>query len=373
MFQKDIAQKEIQSFNLIPNGAVSIHNPWNDGADDKHPNIYSLASLHYLNGWSGSNYAAANRFIKTLGNREVNFTEIWFPAYDRFGHTIKSDDKLKRKYMQFDNLVGKIAKGLEDKSQLDETLIILLADHSMSEVKENVNPNLICYDAGFRPKIARRKNNYDCMVLAYGYGVGQIYMKDKVEKEKLEERIQLLLEEESVEHVILKEGNKRIVYSQSSTVEISIRDDQYQMIILDGTNPFDYSDSLCQKLSQLHTARESLELTCNEEQPDAIVGTAESMHHPNSPSLRFLASEGYAFGKIRNYVHWPAWINSNRVRSHGTLHRTQSQVPLVIAGPEIIEPKVIQTARNIDWMPTFLELAGYEVPSDIDGQSLLHL
>ena len=71
-------------FHYIPDSAISIHNPWNDGADDKHPNIYSLSSLYYLMRWNGSNRAAVGRFKRALKNRKPKFAEIWFPAYDRF-------------------------------------------------------------------------------------------------------------------------------------------------------------------------------------------------------------------------------------------------------------------------------------------------
>ena len=146
------------------------------------------------------------------------------------------------------------------------------------------------------------------------------------------------------------------------------------MEIIIGKNPFDYSDELCKKLSHYHTARESLELTCMEEQPDAVVEIAQSMSHPDSPQLRFLAAPGYDFGKIRNGTHFPAYYNADRIRTHGNLHIEQSQVPLIISGPNgLVEKRQIPCARHIDWFPTFLEIAGYDAPTDIDGISLLNL
>ena len=360
-------------FHYVPANAISIHNPWNDGADDKHPGIYSLAALNYLRGWEGSNRAAVGRYEWALKNRQpLNFAEICFPAYDRFGHA-KPDDLLKIEYMQLDRHIGKMMKALQDAGQYDETLVIFMADHSMSETHGQTNPNEVARDAGFKPRIGRTRNNFDSRIFSYGYGVGQIYMAKSVSASELEKRINRMLENEAVEHVIFPDENKRIVYSRNSVAEISKRDlaYPYQMKILSGSNPFGYSDELCDLLRKPHIAEESLLWTFNEEQPDAVVGIAESMQHPNSPHLRFLASPGYAFGSNRNLTHLPAIINSHRLRNHGTLHRADSQIPLIIAGPKIIEPRKVAYARNIDWMPTFLELAGYEVPQGLDGVSLL--
>ena len=48
-------------------------------------------------------------------------------------------------------------------------------------------------------------------------------------------------------------------------------------------------------------------------------------------------------------------------------------MPFLIRWPGVVEPGVRTKAmiQNIDYAPTFLEAAGVEVPSDIQGRSLL--
>jgi hypothetical protein len=366
-------------FKYVGSPAISIHNPWNDAANDKHPALYSSASLAYLRGWNGSNAAAIGRFIESLKSTSPVFAELWFPAYDRFGHTL-SDQKLRSRYIGFDKLVGRLANALITRGLMEETLFILLSDHSQSEVAKNINPNLLCHQAGFKPLIGRRREGYDARVFAYGYGVGQIYLNTSggeagsrpIGEAEPEERIRRLLESEAVEHIIVRRDDKLLVKSQRAEVEVEKRDGRYRMMILKGEQPFGYTTQLCARLALWHDAQTSLELTCDEAQPDAVVGIAESMSHPDSPDIRLLAAPDCDFGKMRNFAHFPAFFNANRRRSHGTLHRSQSQVPFVIAGPPIMQSRRVPVARIIDWLPTFLEMAGYQVPDGLDGRSLLH-
>jgi len=65
---------------------------------------------------------------------------------------------------------------------------------------------------------------------------------------------------------------------------------------------------------------------------------------------------------------------------HGLIDKRQAyeesiRIPLVIRCPELIAAKTVVTEdlANIDFMPTFLEVAGAECPKDIAGQSFLPL
>jgi hypothetical protein len=369
---KGFCAKRRTIFHHIPN-SVSIHNPWNDGADDKHPGVYSLGSAGYALGWEGSNFAAVQRYLQTLKSRKPSFAEIWFPAYDRFAHTLP-ESKLLKKYERFDRHFGRIVKGMKETGTYDDTIIIILSDHGMGDVSCNINPNELVLDAGLKPKIARRNKEFNSRVFAYGYSIGQLYLTGLPERE-LERRLVDLVNQKPVEHVIRRvSDNVKIVYSKDAVVQIERADSKYRMVVLSGANPFGYSDSLTKKLGEYRSAKESLELTSKEEQPDAVVGIAEGMNHPDAPPVRFLAANGYAFGKIRNGTHFPAYFNANRIRTHGNLHRKQSQIPMMIAGPKgVIDYREVDCARVIDWMPTFLDIAGYKTDDKIDGVSLLSI
>lgn len=59
---------------------------------------------------------------------------------------------------------------------------------------------------------------------------------------------------------------------------------------------------------------------------------------------------------------------------HGTnLTQSQLHVPLVVAGPGVAPGRHAETTGLIDLAPTLLELAGFEVPRDLEGRSLAAL
>ncbi|MEK7832038.1 MAG: sulfatase/phosphatase domain-containing protein, partial [Acidobacteriota bacterium] len=70
--------------------------------------------------------------------------------------------------------------------------------------------------------------------------------------------------------------------------------------------------------------------------------------------------------------------NGYNLGAHRLIHKMAPyeesvRVPLVIAGPGITARKEDRMALEIDFAPTFLELAGVTIPSDVDGRSLLPL
>lgn len=59
---------------------------------------------------------------------------------------------------------------------------------------------------------------------------------------------------------------------------------------------------------------------------------------------------------------------------HGTnLSQSQIHVPLVIAGPDVVAARHAEATGLIDLAPTLLELAGFEVPTELEGRSLAEL
>ncbi|MDJ0867622.1 MAG: sulfatase [Myxococcota bacterium] len=57
----------------------------------------------------------------------------------------------------------------------------------------------------------------------------------------------------------------------------------------------------------------------------------------------------------------------------GNLFATQTHVPLVVAGPGVPTARIEASVRNLDVVPTLLELAGVEAPAELEGTSLLPL
>jgi arylsulfatase A-like enzyme len=58
----------------------------------------------------------------------------------------------------------------------------------------------------------------------------------------------------------------------------------------------------------------------------------------------------------------------------GYLYEGGLRVPLIVRGPGIVKGRVLETPfLNTDWMPTLLDLAGADVPANLDGMSQVRL
>jgi len=91
--------------------------------------------------------------------------------------------------------------------------------------------------------------------------------------------------------------------------------------------------------------------------------------------LRYLASRG----KLENTLivvvsdHGEEFFDHGSVLHGYTLFEEQLHVPLVVSGPEIEPRRIARITRNIDVVPTVLELLDVPVPEQVQGRSLVPL
>jgi arylsulfatase A-like enzyme len=64
---------------------------------------------------------------------------------------------------------------------------------------------------------------------------------------------------------------------------------------------------------------------------------------------------------------------AHRLREKAAPYDESTRVPLAIAGPGIDQGTVRRLVGHVDYAPTLLELAGVEIPDDVDGQSFVSL
>src|SRR3989338_7172392 len=371
-FSKGNTAKRDTVFRDFPDEAYSVLFPWNDHADDKHAYSTSIAQVHLLKGRRGMDDFATARVVDIIRNEDPKLIFAWFPTGDYYGHRHSDTEKLAKVYIKDDRRIGKIVNALKENGRYDDTVIVVVSDHSMAPVHDNMNPNEILREAGFNPMIWRTRNgDPDSLFLSYGYSVGQVYLLRDHSESELEGKIHALLNNNAIDQVISKNGNgTRRVFSRMGTADIVKKRGLYRMIQLTSSNPFGYPDNLAEKLAQWHTSRESLDWTCEQQYPDAVVGIAESLNHELSPDLRIFAADGYDFGKNRNLIHPFALFNADRVGTHGSLHSSQSRIMMMFAGPDELPRKEVKAARLVDLRPTLADIAGYKVPENIDGISL---
>ena len=92
----------------------------------------------------------------------------------------------------------------------------------------------------------------------------------------------------------------------------------------------------------------------------SVVKTLEANGERENTLIVFTSDNGYNLG-------------AHRLLHKMAPYEESVRVPLVIAGPGIAPRKEDRMALEIDFAPTFLELAGAAIPSDVDGRSLVPL
>lgn len=92
----------------------------------------------------------------------------------------------------------------------------------------------------------------------------------------------------------------------------------------------------------------------------SVVKTLEANGERENTLIVFTSDNGYNLG-------------AHRLLHKMAPYEESVKVPLVIAGPGISARKESRMVLETDYTPTFLELAGAVIPSDVDGRSLLPL
>lgn len=105
------------------------------------------------------------------------------------------------------------------------------------------------------------------------------------------------------------------------------------------------------------------------------VWTREDMSRGTSDDPSFLLfHNGYHDERSPDFlVKYELFHNLTRgsATTHGTPHRYDTHVPLILFGPGIPAGRVHERVNSVDLAPTLAELAGIPAPAEIDGRSLV--
>ncbi|XP_070558489.1 N-acetylglucosamine-6-sulfatase-like isoform X2 [Ptychodera flava] len=95
---------------------------------------------------------------------------------------------------------------------------------------------------------------------------------------------------------------------------------------------------------------------------EGVVNTLQDKKLLDNTYIVFSSDNGYHLGQF------------SMPRDKRQLYEFDIRVPLIVRGPNVPAGKICdEPVLNIDLAPTFVELSGHEVPSNVDGRSLLTL
>jgi arylsulfatase A-like enzyme len=179
----------------------------------------------------------------------------------------------------------------------------------------------------------------------------------------------LLLQSPAIGFVVVRDGVDAVqVYEREGVARIersrSGLEPSYRYSLVSGRDPLFHDDSSPPPLADgaFHGSRKWLDATAALAHPDAVPQLGDLFDSPRLGDVALFAA--------------PCWDFSKKyVGGHGGLERAEMQIPLYFVGPGIEPGRRIFAARQVDLVPTILDLMGLpgrtSAACRMDGKSLL--
>lgn len=376
----DLDPKIPTLFDLIPrskNIFSSIHRGVSSSGNmTQYSRAWYWYYAHLTDHWGLVDEAAEKMTLKALDG-DTEFIFVVFPGIDEFSH-LASPFHLRtiEAYRVLDRAVGNIVKKLKSQGQWDESMIMIVSDHGLSETSRHLPMNQFLESHGismlYYPKIY--KWGFEAANMVSGNAMTHLYFKDVGSRgwkgrstwEEITSRkdriLEKILEREEVDIVAgVSESGEVVVKSRRGEARMGSQLAAHSSpraashkphinYVVKSSDPFGYP-----LLPTLMTDRQCLELTDSTDYPDAIMQILQIFRSARTGDIVISASLG-ADLRVRHEIH-------EHKSSHGGLHREQMKVPFVTNVP--LPPGPV---RSADIFPLVLKLMGRTVPAVIDGQ-----
>ncbi len=368
----DIARSRRTLFELVPK-SVNVFSSVNRGvgfAGDltKFSRIWYWYYAHLTDHWGLIDEAATEKTVRAL-RQSPEFVFTVFPGIDEFSH-LSSPFHFRtiEAYQALDRAVEQIVMDLKRRGQWDETMIVIVSDHGLSETERHFPLNQFLEREGietlYYPKILF-KGSFEAASMVSGNAMSHVYFKNgegregwrgRASWETLKNRkdgvVDRLLEKEEIDLLLAsREDGSVIVKSKRGEASVSERDGEIAYHVR-GSDPFGYP-----KLPEVMTDRESLRLTESTDYPDGFAQVLQIFRSPRAGDVILSAAKGSDL-RLRYEIH-------EHKSSHGSLHREHMKIPLVTNAR--FKPGAV---RSVDVFPTILSLLGRSIPFGIDGESI---
>ncbi len=332
--------------------------------------------------WRKMDGYAVDALKKVYGSGAVpRYSFVWMPAIDHLAHFHGSRDKvIIERAEDVDKHVGSIMKLLQDRGLYDKTLVSMVVDHGLVDTQHhleirdtlrnyglNVLENLTDNDqfnSLYQNNAARgvsgnsfallyfaAKKEGRLNTLAYDWDRKLNYADLRSFPARGSERIDLiglLRKEEGIDFVATKEKEDTLlVFSGDGEGRIE-REYSSLRYSFTGRDPFDYArDTESASLidGRYHDKDEWFMSTRKTKYPDGLFQIVQLFDAQRCGDIVVTAKPGWDL------------MDQGHKASHGSLERTQLQVPCVIAGPGV-KQGTIPIARTVDLYPTYLKFLG---------------
>lgn len=296
---------------------------------------------------------------------DFDFLFAVFPSVDWDSHYHHiTDNRTIEAYKILDESIGEVRADLEKKGLWENTLFLLTSDHGLTP--SHTHFDLGDWMTGYGLKAVYYpviwKSNPKSAVMISGNSFGSIHLlnhkgDDVLRETELvqlmgKERMDNLLKEKAVDHIIYRGDDEGTCYVQNSEGKALIRKNN---------NGYEYHPQTADPLLlgrsiEKCNHREALEASFDTTYPDSMVQIMQLMQSRRAGDLVVNARTGY---DLRDFWEYP-----EHKGSHGSLHTEHMSVPLIYNQKNWAG----HPARTADLFPTILKWMNQQpVPSEGDA------
>lgn len=320
---------------------------------------------HLTDRWEFLDQIALRKTLKAI-EEDFNFLFVVFPGIDEYSHLAHPfHEQTIAQYRFLDRAVGEMVARLKAKGWWDETILWIVSDHGLSQTHTHFCVNTFLEARGlpvfYYPKVFHRRGKKVANMVS-GNGMTHLYFKNgkewagpapREEIEKINPKILTdLVAEPAVDIVALRCADGSVdVLSKRGEAKLKWNGKTLSYAVK-GTDPFGFPSSTP---TLLHSNTSTL---LDTDYPDAPWQIASLFKSSRTGDLVLSAAPGF---DLRLKYEEP-----EHKGSHGSLHREHMLVPVVTNAKLPAE-----ICRTADVFPTLLRLMSKEIPSGMDGVSLV--
>ncbi len=375
-FDSDM-RPEIKTMWEIFDNPKSVFNGVNKGLKKQFNSTFVTRSTlfyyaHLTDRWHFVDHNAYRYLSNIIKKRDFDFSFIVYPSVDEISHRSSPfHPKVREAYRVIDGLVGEMVADLKTAGIYDETLIVLVSDHGLSETKTH-------FDVG--PWLEEQKKirtlyytnifkfKFDAACMISGNGMANLYFgkgESWGRRQSFEElsHTSLLLDELRFRpeiDLVTTQGADGSIHFQTERGHGRFRySEQDKLVRYD----FDRDDPLAvfkkgeADVVNGFTFDRAMERTFDSHYPDVFMQMHQLFHSPRTGDVVLSAKTG---NDLREKFEHPI-----HKASHGAICPEHMKIPLIMNYPT--SQKFI---RSVDVMPTILSLLGKEIPAGIEGKPL---
>jgi hypothetical protein len=370
LLDQDINPEVPTIFELVPE-SIGIFTPVARGLtperDPSRRERQVWGSLAHFAQWHQPSDDAVSRHLLRAAGGNSRFVFAQFPAVDGYTHQSNPDSpRVHRALRRVDATVGRLRQLLEQRGELDQSLILVVSDHGASPVHTHLDLAQWFRKQGVptlsHPVIWERQPRAAVMVA--GNGSAMVYARPG---EPRKERWPL----ERLRHpetfgtsgdlitALLREPSVAFLAAETQVGGIWVGSEQGEARLCTQGEEIVYEpfsgDPLMLGGYWSGSSRESLESSWNGAFPDVPFHLRDQFRTRRSGDLLVIAREGYDF-RARFEV-------PEHRAGHGSLIRAHMQTPVWSSHPVPAAP-----LRTVDLFPAMLSWLGVPVPPGIDGE-----